>query len=108
MKYLIVKGITIATLAAALVFPLASPAFADDPHSGGTTGRPNQSCQDLGLTTPGHAANSPGSPFHEPNTLFPGDPGGNAGLHYAANQPQNSRNGQAAQYDVACFQQSQH
>jgi hypothetical protein len=41
-------------------------------------------------------ANAPGSAFN---------PTGQAGSVYAGTQPQNSANGQAAQYDVACFQQ---
>ncbi len=62
------------------------------------TGQPGQSCQDIeaaGGTTPGNAANSPGSPFNEPgiNSLN----GGTGGQHYSA----------SSQYDVACFQVSQ-
>ena len=95
MKRLIVKGITAALLAAALAFPLASPAFADQNPNG--TGPPDQTCGSVTAPeTPGNAFFSPGSPFN---------PSGNAGTHYAGSQPQNSGNGQAAQYDVACFQQ---
>ena len=72
---------------------LASPALADNPP--GPPGPPSQSCQDLGLTTPGNAANSPGSPFNEPSGT---NPGGTGGQHYS----------EKSQYDVACFQQSQH
>jgi hypothetical protein len=58
------------------------------------TGQPNQSCQAAGSTTPGNAASAPGSAFN---------PDGNAGTHYAGQQPQNSRNtASVAQYDVAC------
>jgi hypothetical protein len=80
---------------AALCFGLASaaPAWADNPP--GPPGPPSQSCQDLGLTTPGNSANSPGSPFNEPSGS---NPGGIGGQHYSEN----------SQYDVACFQQSQH
>jgi hypothetical protein len=99
--------ISIATGACILALT-GSQAFATDPHSGGSTGRPSQSCQALGLTTPGNSASSPGSPFNEPGTMGPGSPGGNAGTHYAGNGPTNSANGQASQYDVACFQQSSH
>ncbi|MDQ4489517.1 hypothetical protein RBS60_04805 [Sinomonas sp. ASV486] len=70
----------------------AAPALAD---STGTPGPPSQSCQDLGLTTPGNAASSPGSPFNEP---LGSNPGGTGGQHYNA----------MSQYDVACFQQSVH
>jgi hypothetical protein len=73
--------------------------FAADPHNTpnnpNPTGRPNQSCQ-VTTTTPGNAVNAPGSAFN---------PTGQAGSVYAGQQPQNSKNGQAAQYDVACFQQ---
>jgi hypothetical protein len=66
-------------------------------HAPGTTGQPSQSCQ-AEPSTPGNAANAPGSAFH---------PTGNAGTHYAG-QPQNSKNPRSvAQYDVACFQVSQ-
>jgi len=62
------------------------------------TGQPNQTCGTPGaLETPGHAVNSPGSPFN---------PDGNAGTHYAGQQPQNSKNPRSvAQYDVACSNQ---
>jgi hypothetical protein len=72
-------------------------------------GQPGQSCQAVvanGGTEPGNAASAPGSPFNEPSAT---SPGGTAGLHYAGNQPQNSKNPKSvAQYDVACFQVSQH
>jgi hypothetical protein len=62
-------------------------------------GQHNQDCGSLG-TTPGggSSSKSPGSPFND----------GTSGSHYAGQQPQNSSNGQNSQYDVACFQQSQH
>ena len=49
-------------------------------------------------SVPGHsvgAGTAPGSPYA---------PGGVAGGKYAGTQPQNSANGQFAEYDVACFQ----
>ena len=61
-------------------------------------GPPSQSCQTVvatGGTTPGHSASSPGSPFNEPGR---NSAGGTGGLHYSPN----------SQYDVACFQVSQH
>jgi hypothetical protein len=83
----------------ALVFITAGSAFAADPHSGGATGQPSQSCQ-AEPSTPGHAASAPGSAFN---------PDGNAGTHYAGTQPQNSKSPKSvSQYDVACFQVSQH
>ena len=93
------RPVFIALIIAVFSLGLASPALADNPHPPGGTGPPMQSCQQLGLTTPGNAANSPGSPFNEPGSGGnPNNPGGNGGLHYSPN----------AQYDVACFQQSQH
>jgi hypothetical protein len=78
----------------------SSSAFAANPHMGGATGQPSQSCQSFSMATPGSAANARGSAF---NT------GGIAGTKYAGTQPQNSGNPKSiAQYDVACFQQSQH
>jgi hypothetical protein len=104
---------------------LAAPAFGATPPgaqpgnpSPTGTGNHNQSCQSIvaaGGSEPGNAANSPGAPFHEPNTTT-GDPGGNAGLHYAGN-PGTSTDGKttngvghvsgavAGQYDVACYHQ---
>jgi hypothetical protein len=57
--------------------------------------------------TPGNAAGSPGSPFNEPNSQFPGSPGGTGGQNYAGNGPNSvaHANSTAAvsQYDVACL-----
>lgn len=61
-----------------------------------STGQPNQSCSNF-PETPGNSASAPGSAFN---------PSGNAGTHYAGQQPQNSRNtASVAQYDVACSHQ---
>ena len=75
-----------------LMFAFASTALA---------GQPNQSCGSPGATqTPGNAANAPGSAFN---------PNGQAGSVYAGQQPQNSQNpNSVSQYDVACFQVTQH
>ena len=81
-----------------LMFSVASAALAADPHAG-ATGQPNQSCQ-AEPSTPGNSASAPGSAFN---------PSGVAGMHYAGQQPQNSNNPHSvSQYDVACFQVSQH
>src|SRR5882762_6837119 len=67
-------------------------------HTNGpaSTGQPGASCEDAG-TRPGNAQNAPGSAFN---------PDGNAGTHYAGEQPQNSRNSASvSQYDVACVNQ---
>jgi hypothetical protein len=107
MKRLIVKGITVTLLVAALAFPLASPAFASGNPGG--TGQPGQSCQDQltsGGTTPGNAANSPGSPFDEPG-FGPAPNGGIGGQNYAnagsgGTNPATNPNA-VSQYDVACY-----
>jgi len=71
--------------------------------STGNKGQPSQTCQSFpgyptGVT-PGNAYNAPGSAFN---------PSGVAGGVYAGTQPQNSKNPKSvAQYDVACFQQTQ-
>ena len=92
-----------------LTMLLAAPAFAADPHSGGATGQPGQTClSSTAPNEPGNAANSPGAPFNEVN--------GTAGSVYAGsghaatvsgNPNANSNPTAASQYDVACFQVSQ-
>jgi len=63
------------------------------------TGQPNQSCEVAGVT-PGNAVSAPGSAFN---------PDGVSGMVYAGEQSQNSKNPfSVSQYDVACFQVSQH
>jgi hypothetical protein len=63
------------------------------------TGQPNQSCQ-AQPSSPGNAANTTGAAFN---------PTGTAATHYAGSQPQNSKNpNSVSQYDVACYQVSQH
>lgn len=83
---------------AGLTLLLAGAAGAAANPSPTGPGRPNQSCEDQ-PTRPGNASTAPGSAFN---------PNGTAGTHYAGEQPQNSANGQASQYDVACFQVSSH
>ena len=71
----------------------------------GHPGSPNVSCQQIGVF-PGNSANSPGAPFNEPTA---NSAGGNAGLHYAGNAPQNSKNtASVSQYDVACANAAAH
>jgi hypothetical protein len=86
---------------AATVFALAAaPALGAGNPSG--TGQPSQTClSGTALSEPGNAAAAPGSAFNEN--------GGIAGSMYAGSQPQNSNNpNSVSQYDVACFQVSQH
>jgi hypothetical protein len=84
----------------------AVPAFALSP---GTGGQPSQSClSSTAPSEPGKAASAPGSAFHEPSGT---DPGGVAGQMYAGNGQNTNTpaNGAAvSQYDVACFEVSQH
>ena len=105
MKRLIVKGITVVLLAAALALPLASPALADtSPNGPGQPGAPGTTCGSSNAgTTPGSAASANGSPFN---------PSGQAGLVYAGNPGTASlahanSSHAVSQYDVACFQNSQ-
>ena len=90
-------AVSAALLAAGLV--LAAPAASHAATNPSGTGPPSQSCQDIeaaGGTTPGHAATSPGSPFNEPGINSTN--GGTGGQHYS----------ESSQYDVACYQVSQH
>lgn len=76
----------------------ASSAASSGPHTAtpNAFGQPNQSCQ-AEPETPGNSIFAPGSAFN---------PGGIAGMMYAGQQPQNSRNpASVAQYDVACANQ---
>jgi hypothetical protein len=94
------RSLLVALITAGFTIGLASPALADNPHQPGTTGPPNQSCQSFAANVrPGNSGSSPGAPFNEPgiNSLN-GGTGGNA--YNAAGAP--------SQYDVACFQASQH
>lgn len=85
----------LALLSLAAFFP-HSIVFAANPPG---TGQPSQDCESLGVT-PGLASSAPGSAF---NT------NGVAPSHYAGQLPQNSNNPMSvSQYDVACFQVSQH
>jgi hypothetical protein len=86
----------VVVLGAATLVPAGIASAASNPSG---TGLPSQSCQDIeasGGTTPGHAASSPGSPFNEPG--INSQNGGTGGQHYS----------ETSQYDVACYQVSQH
>ena len=101
MKPFIVRLGTLAatgTLAGGLALVVSAPAGAANP---GTQGQPSQSCgSPTAPNTPGNSATAGGSAFN---------PGGQAPSVYAGQQPQNSNNPHSvAQYDVACFQVSQH
>ena len=96
MKRLIAAGL----ITAALVVPPAASALAAGNPSG--TGQPSQTClSSKAPNEPGNASTAPGSAFNEN--------GGTAGSVYAGQQPQNSKNSNSvSQYDVACYQVSQH
>jgi hypothetical protein len=88
-------SILLLLLILSLLIP-TSMVFANNPPG---TGQPSQSCQ-AQPSTPGNAVSGSGSAFN---------PGGKAGSVYAGTQPQNSNNSHSvSQYDVACFQVSQH
>lgn len=94
------RVLTVATAAVGLAgIGGAAPALAVSP---GTSGQPNQTCLSSSAPRePGHAASARRSAFNEVN--------GKAGSVYAGSQPQNSKNPTSvSQYDVACFQLSQH
>ena len=81
------KPLSFAAATACAVMLLAGSASA---------GQPNQSCETTG-SPPGNSSSAPGSAFN---------PDGNAGTHYAGEQPQNSNNPKSvSQYDVACAKQ---
>lgn len=92
-------------LAAICIFVATAAVAASPPGSG----QPNQTClSSTAANEPGHAANSPGSPFNEPSAT---SNGGIAGGVYAGSgrNTQTPANSHAvSQYDVACFEVSQH
>jgi hypothetical protein len=94
--------IAIGFFSAALMLPTAGSAFADDPHAGGTTGQPNQSC---GNTTPPAV---PGNTGNSPSSAFNGS-AGNVYPNPTSQEGTSSGNPNVvAHYDVACFQQASH
>jgi hypothetical protein len=96
MKRAIAAMVLTAGMSVAAVLPAAAAA---NPAG---SGQPSQSClSSTAPMEPGNAASAPGSAFNEN--------GGIAGSVYAGEQPQNSKNPKSvSQYDVACFQVSQH
>jgi hypothetical protein len=88
------KIIVIATIASVLL--IGAPAFAANAHTAGSTGQPSQSCED-----------QPSAPAGFNTSGFQNV----ADAHYAGNGAP-SLNGNTltaiSQYDVACFQVSQH
>lgn len=91
------RRFTLVTVVTVALMTVPAGALAARNPSG--TGPPSQSCQEIeaaGGKTPGHAANSPGSPFNEPG--INSESGGTGGQHYS----------EKSQYDVACYQVSPH
>jgi hypothetical protein len=90
---------SVAVFSASLIVGGAAAAQAAGNPSPSGTGQPSQTCgSDTAPNTPGQSASASGSAFN---------PDGNAGTHYAGEQPQNSNNSHSvSQYDVACFQTS--
>ncbi len=73
------------------------------PNGPGQPGAPNTTCQQF-TQTPGSSGTVGGAPFN---------PNGTAGSHYAGNPGTASANHSnsataVSQYDIACFQQTQH
>ncbi|WP_030940921.1 hypothetical protein [Streptomyces sp. NRRL S-646] len=95
----ILKRAAVAVASVALMTGAAGIAFADQTPP--PNGQPGASCEDPSTSTrPGHASTAPGSAFN---------PTGVSGTKYAGEQPQNSKNPKSvSQYDVACFQVSNH
>jgi len=86
-------------LAALLGVAVAAPSGALAARNPSGSGPPSQSCQEIeaaGGRTPGHANESPGSPFNEPE--IDSELGGTGGQNYT----------EKSQYDVACFQVGHH
>lgn len=95
-KWMSVFLLVLVGLMLVLVIPSRTVQAAANPAG---TGQPSQSCEDIGVR-PGQAMTAPGSAFN---------PNGVAGTVYAGNQAVNSNNpNSVSQYDVACFQVSQH
>jgi hypothetical protein len=86
----------IAVALALACFAVVGPVGALAAPNPSGTGKPSQSCQELEPSSPGHAESSTGSPFDEPE--INSEKGGTGGQNYSEN----------SQYDVACYQASQH
>jgi hypothetical protein len=93
------RMITVAAIVGALLLPTSGAALAADPHTSGSTGQPSQSCGGLGF--PGKTGTASGSAFNGSAGSVYANPGSQGGLSSGNSQV-------VAQYDVACFQQTQH
>ena len=97
MRRFLLTASTVIALAGAS----ATGALAADPHNG-STGQPTQSCQSTTPAAfPGNTGSSPGSAFNgKANSIYAGS---NTQGGISSGNPK-----VVAQYDVACFQQTQH
>lgn len=96
---LVTAGVAAAVL---LVVTMGTAAANPSPNGPGQPGAPNTTCQQFN-DTPGHSANA--------NAVFNGS--GQASSVYAGNNgsaslEHSNSNHSVSQYDIACFQQSQH
>jgi hypothetical protein len=92
----------IAVPAILAVIGLAPGAVAFGARNPAGTGPPNQDCvgiEQAGGSAPGHSSSSPGSIFNEPGLNSANGGKGNQAYEKA---------GAPSQYDVACYQVSQH
>ena len=86
------RGAFAVAFAAALFVPAGTAAAARNPSG---TGQPSQECGEEGATSSPHGFETTGF--------------ANAETKYAGSQPQNSKNPKSvSQYDIACYQVSQH
>jgi hypothetical protein len=89
-------------LVVALALSSGGLALAADPHMSGSTGQPNQSCQDTNPPAfPGNTGSSPGSAFNGKANAIYANPDSQGGISSGNSHV-------VSQYDVACFQQTQH
>jgi hypothetical protein len=101
MSRIIQRGL----LAALLVGVVAVPGVAVAAANPSTTGQPSQSCLSQSAPAePGRSASARGSAFNENGGIAGGVYAGSPGTPSAANGSSNA----VSQYDVACYQVSQH
>ena len=101
MSRIIQRGL----LAALLVGVLTIPGVASAAANPSGTGQPSQSClSESAPAEPGGSASAPGSAFTENGGIAGGVYAGSPGTPSAANGSSTA----VSQYDVACYQVSQH
>ena len=90
------SSIAVVALSLIIAALMATSAFGANPHQGGTTGQPGQSCEDLGITHQGFTTGG----FIHATSVYANVP--------ESGQGQETNTHAVSQYDVACFQQSTH